>query len=316
MSGLQGLRGWKVWAFLGLLMALVVAMFMFQIETVLPGAPDVCEEPCEDEAVMTEAVPIDPEVALDGSPTEPVEAQVTGPSAVTVETPLPMPVEVAAPGPLTVPVDADVSAGDSPTATSRVQEIQQLSATVEPPTSVDGPVSAAVKVQLPAEIPLGKPVEESATRRKVTKREKAAAQAEAAGPRVSVEVVPDEPSRPAAVAPLPPEPRLLPFRLIVPAPRGSVPVARGAMGYRVPLVVKQKVPSRIQGGVYIPAHDAYVVLQPGHWELEGPDEGLTETQPEAGAVEASGDVVKPQSRQRGWLQRLFRRKGRGPDGDS
>lgn len=173
-------------------MTLVVAIFMFRIETVLPGAPDVCEEPCEDEAVMTEA----------------------------------------------------------------------------------------------------------------------------AGPLVSAEVVLSGASGPTAVAPLPPKPRLLPFRLLVPAPRGSIPVARGAMGYRVPLVVKQEVPDQIQGGVYIPAHEAYVILRPGYWELERQDEGLTETELEAGAVEALGNVVKPEPKRSNWLQRLLRRKNRGTDSDS
>lgn len=347
MSELQGLRVWKVWSFLGLSMALVVAVFLFQVETVLPGAPDVCEEPCEDEAVLSrnptpvpalepsEAASIDLEIAPDGSQTEPVETQVTEPSVVTIETPspvdmsLPAPVEAevsadtppaglieAAPEPPTVPIDADVSAGDSSTVTSRVQEVQQLPVTVEPPVSVDGPASATVEVQLPVEIPLGELFEESATRREVTKREKATAQTKAAGPLATVEVALNELSRSAAVAPLPPEPRLLPFRLIVPAPHGSIPVARGAMGYRVPLVVKQEVPDQIQGGVYIPAHEAYVVLRPGYWELEGPNEGLTETEPEANATEASGDVVNPEPKRPNWLQRLFRRKDRGTDGGS
>ena len=318
MSGLQGLRGWKVWSFLGLSMALAVAMFMFQVETVLPGTPDVCEEPCEDEAVL----PCDP---------TPVEAQVTEPPVVTiqapspVDVPLPAPVEAevsantppaglaktTAPEPTTVPVDADVSAGDSSTVTSRVQEVQQLSVTAEPPASVDGPDSAAVEVKLPVEIPLDELFEKSAARREAAKREKATAQAEATRPLVS-----DELSRSTVIAPQSSEPRLLPFRLIVPAPRGSILVARGAMGYRVPLVVKQEVPDQIQGGVYIPAHEAYVVLRPGSWDLEGPHEGLTETEPEDGAVEASGDVVKPPPKRPNWLQRLFRRKGREADSSS
>ena len=284
MSGLQGLRVWKVWSFLGLSMTLVVAMFMFQVETVLPGAPDVCEEPCEDEAML----PRNP------APVPDLE-----------------PFEAAVPEPPTVPVDADVPAGDSSTATSQVQEVQQLSVTTEPPASVDGPDSAAVEVQLPVEIPLGKLFKESAARREAAKREKATAQAEAAGPLVS-----DELSRSAVITPQPPAPRLLPLRLIVPAPRGSILVARGAMGYRVPLVVKQEVPDQIQDGVYIPAHEAYVVLRPGYWDPEGPNEGLTETEPEDGVVEASGDVVKQKSKRPNWLQRLFRRKGRGADSGS
>lgn len=192
-------------------MTLVVALFMFQVETALPGAPDVCEEPCEGKAVTTEATPIDPVTTPDGSPTKAVEAQVTEPSIVTLE---------------------------------------------PPGKSVEGP----------------------------------------------------------AVTQL--EPRLLPFRLIVPTPRGSVPVARGAMGYRVPLVVKQEVPSRIRGGVYVPAHETYVVLRPGHWEMEEPEKGLAQTGPEVDAVKTAGDIAKPEPERRGWLQRLLGREGRGSDGGS
>lgn len=267
MSGLQGLRGWKVRSFLGLSMALVVTMFMFRVETVLPGAPDVCEEPCEDEAVLPrdstpvpapepfEAAPIDLGIAPDGSPTDPVETQVTEPSAVTAVTiETPSPVEVSLPAP--------------------------------------GKESAAAR------------------REEAAKREKSAA----AGPLVPVEAVLDELSRPSTA--LPPEPRLLPFRLIVPTPRSSTPVVRGAMGYRAPLVVKQEVPDQIQGGVYIPAHEAYVVLRPGYWDLEGANEGLTETEHEASATKGSGDVVKPEPKRSNWLRRLFRRKGKGADSSS
>lgn len=45
--------------------------------------------------------------------------------------------------------------------------------------------------------------------------------------------------------------------------------APGALGYRVPLVVWQRVPAQMRGGVYMPAHETYVVLQPGHWEAQG-----------------------------------------------
>ena len=44
------------------------------------------------------------------------------------------------------------------------------------------------------------------------------------------------------------------------------PVARDGMGYRVPLVVRQLVPDQIRGGVYIPAHETYLVVKPGHWK--------------------------------------------------
>lgn len=112
---------------------------------------------------------------------------------------------------------------------------------------------------------------------------------------------------PVEIAPQASEPWLLPSRLIVPAPRGSLLVTRGVLGYRIPLVVKQEVPGRIRGGVYIPAHETYVVLRPGYWEMATPPAGLAETEPEAAVVETSGDAEKPQPRRRGWLWRLFNR---------
>ena len=83
------------------------------------------------------------------------------------------------------------------------------------------------------------------------------------------------------------------------APQSGIPSARGTLGYRVPLVVRQRVPARIIGGVYMPAHETYVVLRPGYWELEG----APEEPPEAGAPKAA-----PQAEGRR-LRRLFRTMG-------
>ena len=44
-------------------------------------------------------------------------------------------------------------------------------------------------------------------------------------------------------------------------------VPRGVMGYRMPLVSRQELPIQIVSGVVMPAHDSYVILRPGHWEL-------------------------------------------------
>ena len=102
--------------------------------------------------------------------------------------------------------------------------------------------------------------------------------------------------------PGPAGPRLQPARMRVPALRG-IPVARGALGYRVPLVVRQRVPAQIRGGVYMPAHETYVVLQPGHWEAQGAAEDP--------APEAAGEPAEaPQTAKGGWLRRLFRKLGR------
>ena len=109
-----------------------------------------------------------------------------------------------------------------------------------------------------------------------------------------------------AGAPMHAESGLLPDRMWVPALRGGVAVARGGFGYRVPLVVKQRVPAQIRGGVYMPAHETYVVLRPGHWELEG----AAEDPAAAAVVEPTG---QPEAAKGCWLRRLFRKLG-GCDG--
>ena len=77
----------------------------------------------------------------------------------------------------------------------------------------------------------------------------------------------------------------------------------GAMGYRVPLVVRQQVPAQIRGGVYVPAHETYVVLRPGYWEAQGAAEDP--------APEAAGEPAEaPQAAKDCWLRRLFRKLGR------
>ena len=94
--------------------------------------------------------------------------------------------------------------------------------------------------------------------------------------------------------------QLLPVHLHVPAPRDGIAVTRGALGYRVPLVVRQRVPARIIGGVYVPAQETYVVLQPGHWEALGEAEEPAVSEPIRTAPAPRGC----------WLRRLFRKLGR------
>ena len=84
-------------------------------------------------------------------------------------------------------------------------------------------------------------------------------------------------------------------------------MARGSLGYRVPLVVRQRVPAQIRGGVFIPAHEAYVVLQPGYWEAEDADED---------SATAGVPVESPQAARGCWLLRLFRKIGENCDGGS
>ena len=104
-----------------------------------------------------------------------------------------------------------------------------------------------------------------------------------------------------AGAPVPDGLSLLPVHMRVPTPRGGIAVARGAMGYRVPLVVRHQVPAQIRGGVYIPAHETYVVLQPGYWEAVDAAE-------EPSVV--SDTTEAPQAPKGCWLRQLFRKLGR------
>ena len=83
---------------------------------------------------------------------------------------------------------------------------------------------------------------------------------------------------------------------------------RGVMGYRLPLVSRQPVPGQVVSGVLIPAHTAYVILQPGYWELVG----LSPAEVEAlRAADKTGEpAVHSEAPARGWNPlRLFRRSG-------
>ena len=135
---------------------------------------------------------------------------------------------------------------------------------------------------------------------------------EESGPaQAPVEAQEVEPGTPVAVdteaehtgAPVAAESRLLPDRMRVPATRGGIRVARGALGYRVPLVVKQHVPARIRGGVYMLAHETYVVLRPGYWEAPGDAE-------DPATVSKPTETQQPEVAEGCWLRRLFRKLGR------
>ena len=84
---------------------------------------------------------------------------------------------------------------------------------------------------------------------------------------------------------------------------------RGAMGYRLPLVSRQQVPDQVVSGVLIPAHTAYVILQPGHWELVGlsPDEASV-LRATAEKTKADEPAARSEPLTRGWNPfRMFRR---------
>ena len=83
--------------------------------------------------------------------------------------------------------------------------------------------------------------------------------------------------------------RALAVRLRVPQARGGDRVLRGSFGYRVPLVVRQAVPDRIIGGVYVPAHEMYVIARQGQWEVEEAGGDMTGMRPAPAG--AAGDTA-------------------------
>ena len=83
---------------------------------------------------------------------------------------------------------------------------------------------------------------------------------------------------------------------------------RGVMGYRLPLVSRQRVPAQVVSGVLIPAHTTYVILRPGYWERVGATE--VEAVPAIADAEADNPPSQSKSGIRGWsIWRLFRRSG-------
>lgn len=130
---------------------------------------------------------------------------------------------------------------------------------------------------------------------------------------------------PAMAAPAPAPPLMPPDRgglrlgrdghpvvLRPPSPAYLRRVPRGTLGYRAPLVVKQRVGPMVVGGVYVPAHDAWVVLRDGHWELVG--ETATVPGPSSRVIREAPAVAgeKEQDARRGFWSRLLGRIGPAP----
>ncbi len=347
-----------MWAFLGLSLAVAGAVFLFRAAPVSPGAPDACEEPCDEAAVGEAALPGD---AAPVPVFEPVEAR--DPSAAAT---------VEAPPPVASPIPSPVVEEPASGAAAPVEPVESQAAVEAPaPGAVEEPAVAEPGAARPEadrhegvaaqaeEPPVSSPAVEAVSADPTAERVEAglflarrdrrliqsglAAQgfdpgpadglfgdrtrgaigrwqasrgesptgyldAASAGlllrsgaPRAEASI---PPPLSEAAGPAPSEGRLLPVRMSVPAPRGDVPVARGSLGYRVPLVVKQAVPDRIQGGVYIPAHDTYVIMRPGHWVLE----------PAAAEPVVAEPAVAPVEERRGWLRRLFGKRGGGDGG--
>ena len=130
----------------------------------------------------------------------------------------------------------------------------------------------------------------------VTEPPDAAAEPRGGGlPRLEFEA---PPSLPPQTAPEQPQPVVVPGTL------------RGVMGYRLPLVGRQRVPAQVVSGVLIPAHTTYVILRPGYWELVGLSPSEVEPVPAANDVRADSHPSQARSGIRGWnLFRLFRRSG-------
>ena len=299
-------------AFLGLAAVIVATAFMLQVDTVAPGAPEVCEAPCDDDTRVAEVpdgpmpgpllepfdpVGIEPVAGPEGAPMGPVEAQL--PAAADTGTD----VTAAADRPAADDVEGEAGEVESSTrssdevaASGQAQEVGSgpPAAIVEGRGVVDDPASGERESEATTEATEVEPSE-------VLPKSVAETTADAAEPEVvDTEGGQESPLRPA-VATGPEGPQLLPTRMRVPTPRGGIAVARGALGYRVPLVVRQRVPAQILGGVYMPAHETYVVLQPGYWEALGAAEDPT----------AAGEPAEaPQAPKGCWLRRLFRKLGR------
>ena len=85
---------------------------------------------------------------------------------------------------------------------------------------------------------------------------------------------------------------------------------RGVMGYRLPLVSRQRVPAQVVSGVLIPAHTTYVIMRPGYWEMVGMSPDEVEPVPAAGEVRSGNPPRQTKCGIRGRnIWRLFRRSG-------
>ena len=323
---MKRLKGWKMCAFLGLSAVIVAAVFMLQVDTMAPIAPDGCVEPCGDETPMTAATTATelPAGAMPGPLFEPLEPVRAGP-VTTPEGPPMGPVEAQH------PVFSDVGVDVSSPATSRAANAAEDDVwlddgaapaeedecvpgwtSIEFETVADGPARDEHEVEATAGASAVDPFEvcPGAAEQTVTQEEgnleaahRGATAVEAAEAPETVKTEVEQANVPeSAEAAAPVEPQLLPFRLKVPEPRGGIPVTRRALGYRVPLVVKQRVPAQIHGGVYMPAHETYVVLRPGYWKLDATAESA--------AAQIGEPTDTPQAVKGCWLGRLFWKPGR------
>ena len=95
-----------------------------------------------------------------------------------------------------------------------------------------------------------------------------------------------------------------PVVLRLPPPGNTNVVQRGVLGYHLPLVGQETMPSRVVGGLYIPQHRAYVVYVEGQWRLTG-ERVENVAQPRV-VVRPAVEEKKPR---RGLWRLLFGRRG-------
>lgn len=105
-----------------------------------------------------------------------------------------------------------------------------------------------------------------------------------------------------------------PVRLRPPSAAYLRRIPRGTLGYRAPLVAKQRVGPMVVGGVYIPAHEAWVVLRDGHWQLVG-DTTPVAAEHALAAAESRGESRTRPAQRKGFWRRLLGRIGPAPGRD-
>lgn len=279
---MKGLAGWKRWVLVGVSAALVGAVFLLQSSpprqpepesgAVSEGAGEDAEAGAVDQAadaftvrfLAGEAVleaPGDEAAAgpgLEGEVAAPVIGALPGPAAAdggvlpdevaeaVIEAPSGLPVGDGEAGPAEMEAAVAAADGGAPgEAGEAVAEVVAL-----PIEVVEAEVAGIVEARQPG----AGPGDGRASR--------------GAGRRIEFELEAEVTAAPAAAPPAEATGRTLALHAAVPQARGGDAVLRGSFGYRVPLVVRQVVPDQIRGGVYVPAHETYVIVRRGHWQLE------------------------------------------------
>ena len=308
---MKGLRGWKLWVFLGVSLALGFGAFVFQSSGPSETEVPVVESLDEDLEGMVEeggglSLGMD-ELGLGPVPDEFVEAGVEAPAELGL-------VEGMAPAEAVEPVAVAEDLGlpveiIEPSAEAPV-EVVEVAADVRREVGVN---VARRRIEFEVGSREGNEVvgegSEAALEATLDAELEAARRAEAAA--VSGADVEGVDTAPGVLEGR----RVLALRVVVPEAREGVRVLRGSLGYRVPLVVRQEVPDQIRGGVYIPGHTTYVIARQGHWRVEqlgGDLMGMDVAPAEAG----NAPVVEEEKPRYflPWLRQKLGRRERRDDG--